>query len=157
MDEQRGRLERAVRWCAEDGVPDGIDLWPRIRERVGRGRPTGTQVSEEPATSDTTSRSRRRWPFHLVPNTPLGYALAVLSLLIVGAGAYAASGPVGELLRYGLPGPGDPASGSTREEETSPGIDLLTKCATHGCRYAEKDRPTGQRVAVGQACHAASG
>jgi len=46
-----------------------------------------------------------------VPGTPLGYALAVLSVLVVGM---AASGPVRELIGYGLPGPGapDPSQGA---------------------------------------------
>jgi hypothetical protein len=126
VDERRERLERALRGCAEEGVPDGVDLWPRIRECVGQGRPTGTQVSEERAASDTTSRAQRRWPSRLVPNTPLGYALAVVSVLIVGAAAYAASGPVGELLRYGLPGPAGPGvgehTGGVQPDDGLPGL-----------------------------------
>jgi len=54
------------------------------------------------------------WPLRLVPEHPLGYALAILSVLIVGMGAYAAFGPVRELIGYGPPGPGatDPGQGS---------------------------------------------
>jgi hypothetical protein len=48
-----------------------------------------------------------------VTGTPLGWTLAFLSVLIIGAVAYAASGPVRELIGYGLPGPGAP--GPTEE------------------------------------------
>lgn len=43
-----------------------------------------------------------------MPGTPLSWTLAFLSALILGAGAYAASGPVREFIGYGLPGPGAP-------------------------------------------------
>jgi hypothetical protein len=107
LSEQRKRLERALCGCAEEGVPDGVDLWPRIKERVGEERTTGIHVSEDRA----VSRPRHRHLPPLVPETPLGYALAVISVLILAAGAYAASGPVGELLRDGLPGPAGPGVG----------------------------------------------
>jgi hypothetical protein len=103
MTEHRRRLQRALRGCAEEGVPEGVDLWPAIRERVG-----GERTSSERAAA--TPQRRVRSP-RLVPNTPLGWALAVLSVLIVAVGAYAASGPVGEFLRGGLPGPAGPGVG----------------------------------------------
>jgi hypothetical protein len=118
MTEQRERLERALHGCAEEGVPGGVDLWPQIRDRVDRERTTGTQVSEERA----ASWPRHRWSPHLVPNTPLGYALAIISLLILGAGAYAASGAIGELWQHGLPGPAGPGVGEhTGGEQTDGG------------------------------------
>ena len=116
MSEQRKRLERALRGCAERGVPaETVDLWPAIRERVTGERMSGERKSEERVAA--RPHRRRAWLPRLVPNTPLGWALAVLSVLIVGAGAYAASGPVRELIGYGLSGPGAP--GPT--EETNQG------------------------------------
>jgi hypothetical protein len=111
VTEQRERLERALHACAEMRVPDTGDPWPAIRERVTGERMSGEQASEERVAA--RPHRRRAWPPHLVPNTPLGWVLAILSVLILGAGAYAASGPVGDLLRYGLPGPGAPGPGET--------------------------------------------
>jgi hypothetical protein len=103
VTEQRERVEKALRACAEMRVPDTGDPWPAIRERVTGERMRGEQASDEPVAARP---QRRAWPPRLVPNTPFGYALAILSVLIIGTGAYAASGPVREFLRYGLPGPG---------------------------------------------------
>jgi hypothetical protein len=75
-------------------------------ERMSRERTSEERASEERVAAEP--HRRRAWPSQLVPNTPLGYALAVVSLLILAAGAYAASGPVRELFGYGLPGPGAP-------------------------------------------------
>jgi hypothetical protein len=105
VSEQRKQLEKVLRECAELGVPDTGDPWPAIRERVS-GERMSERTSEERVAAEP--HRRRAWPSHLVPNTPLGYALAVVSLLILAAGAYAASGPVRELIGYGLPGPGAP-------------------------------------------------
>ena len=120
MTEQRERVEKALGECAEMRVPGTGDPWPTIRERV-----TGERMSEE-RTSEVRVAARpdrrRAWLPHLVPNTPLGYALAVLSVLILGVGAYAASGPVGELIGYGLPGPGAPGTGEATNPEQSGGL-----------------------------------
>jgi hypothetical protein len=120
VSEQRKRLERALRGCAERGVPaDTVDLWPAIRERVSGERISGTRVSEEQvgeARGAGTPR-RRAWPPRLVPKTPLGWALAVLSVLILSTGLYAASGPIGELIGEGLPGSGAPGPGETTNRE----------------------------------------
>jgi hypothetical protein len=112
---QRKQLEKVLRGCAELGVPDTRDPWPAIRERV-TGERMSKRTSEERASEERVAAEphrRRVWPSRLVPNTPLGYALAVVSLLILAAGAYAASGPFRELIGYGLPGPGAPSPGET--------------------------------------------
>ena len=104
MSEQRRRLEGALRGCAEGWAHRTADPWPAIRERVsgtaaGRGAGEGgARASEDRA----AGRPRRRPP--LVPNRPLGWVLAVLSVLIVGAGVYGASGPFREIFGDGLPG-----------------------------------------------------
>ena len=116
MTEQRKRVEKALRECAEMRVPDTGDPWPTIRERVTGERMSGEQAREGRVTA--RPHGRRAWPPRLVPNTPLGWVLAVFSVLILGAGAYAASGSVGDLLRYGLPGPAGPGvGGHTRGEQ----------------------------------------
>jgi hypothetical protein len=121
VTEQRERLERALRGCAEEGVPDGVDLWPAIRGRVGTETVPGERM-----TGEQVAPRRRVRPPQFVPNTPLGWTLAVLTVLIVAAGAYAASGPVGELLRYGLPGPGGPGvGGHTRGEQPDAELSVL--------------------------------
>lgn len=108
MTEQRKRIERGLRECAEHGVPDTVDLWPSIRERVSGQRASGERMIGERIGERAAGGPRRRWLPQLVPNTLLGWALAVLSVLILGAGVYAASGPVAYLLRHGLPGPAAP-------------------------------------------------
>jgi hypothetical protein len=102
VTEQRERVEKALRACAEMRVPDTGDPWPAIRERVTGERISAEQASDEPVAARPQRRTRLP---RLVPNTPLGWVLAAFSVLILGAGAYAASGPVGDLLRSGLPGP----------------------------------------------------
>jgi hypothetical protein len=108
VTERRKRLEKALRECAEQWEPQTADPWPAIRERVS-GERIGENVDAEQVGDERASagarRRRRAWPPRLVPNTPLGWGLAILSVLILGTGAYAASGPVGDLLQYGLPGP----------------------------------------------------
>jgi hypothetical protein len=106
VSEQGERLERVLRGCAEQGVPDGVDLWPGIRERVSAEAIPGVQT-----TGDQVPPRRRGRTTRLVPNTLLGWALAVASVLIICAGAYAVAGPVAELVRYGLSGPGGPGVG----------------------------------------------
>jgi hypothetical protein len=120
VSEQRKRLERALRGCAERGVPaHTVDLWPAVRERVIGERISEERISEERVAARPPRR--RAWPPRLVPNTPLGWTLAVFSVLILAAGAYAASGPVGELFRYGLPGPAGPGVGERMGGEQSDG------------------------------------
>ena len=110
MSEQRKRFEKALRGCAEGWVPQTSDPWPAIRERV-----SGAQASE-----DRVADAPRRRPL-LVPDRPIGWILAVLSVLIVGAGVYAASGPFREVFRDGLPGPGAPGTGETTIPEQADG------------------------------------
>ena len=118
MTEQRKRLEKALRECAERWVPETADPWPSIRERVSGERVGENVGGEQVGDERASSRPRLRpWLPRLVPNTPLGWALALLSVLILGAGAYAASGPVGDLLRYGLPGPAGPGTGGHTQGE----------------------------------------
>ena len=116
MSEQRKRVEKALREWAEMRVPGTGDPWPAIRGRV-----TGEGISEEQVGGERVAarpHRRRAWSPPLVPNTPLGWVLAVFSVLIVAAGAYAISGPVGDLLRYGLPGPAGPGvEGHTGSEQ----------------------------------------
>jgi hypothetical protein len=111
-DRSKRHLERVLRECAESGVPDKASPWPAIRERVV-GRETDEARASEARTKEGTVAdvpSARR-PL-LVPDRPLGWALAVLSVLILGLSAYAVSGPVGELFGGGPLGPGSPGTGS---------------------------------------------
>lgn len=96
MADQRERMEKALRGCAEIGVPDEVDLWPGIEERVGRravGRP----------------RSSRRIRF--APRTRVGWVAATLLMMLFGTGAYAATGLVYEMFRDELPGAQEPVFG----------------------------------------------
>jgi hypothetical protein len=118
VTEQRERVEKALRACAEMRVPGTGDPWPAIRERVTGERISGEKASDEPVAARP---QRRAWPPRLVPNTPLGWVLAAFSVLILVAGAYAASSPIGDLLRSGLPGPaghgvGEHAGGEQPED-----------------------------------------
>ncbi len=80
MPEQRGRIEQALRGCAEAGVPDTVDLWPEIRERV----------------SVAPQRSAGR--FRLSPRTRIGWVFAVITVfLIASTAAFAAAGALGVL------------------------------------------------------------
>ena len=107
MADRRERLERALRGCADAGVPETVDLWPSIREHV-TGRSTSEARQSETPAGDTARRRAR--PPQLAPDSPLGWALAALSVLILGAGLYVSSGPVRELFRQGLPGTIEPGS-----------------------------------------------
>jgi hypothetical protein len=79
-----------------------------------------------------------------VPNTPLGWALAVLSVLILGTGVYAASGPVGEFFRYGIPGPGGLGIAEHKgEQQTDGGLGV-------SYRLFRDAVPGGQGEEVGQ-------
>ena len=108
MTEQRKCLEKALRECAERWMPETADPWPAIRERVSGEQMNGEQASEERVAA--RSHRRRAWPPQLVPNTPFGWVLAALSVLILCAGVCAASGPVREIFRYGLPGTAEAVS-----------------------------------------------
>lgn len=92
MTEQRERLERALRGCAEASVPDTVDLWPVIEGRV----------------SPVARRPRR---FRFVPRTRIGWVFAALLVLLFGTGAYAASGVAYDLFREALPGGEGPTFG----------------------------------------------
>ncbi len=107
MANQRRRLEKALRGCAEAGVPDTMDLWPAVRERAFVGR-VSTELTGQ-GESNADPRRRSRVP-RLVPNTPLGWVLAAVSVLIIGVGVYAAAEPVREFYRQGLPGTVEPGS-----------------------------------------------
>jgi len=50
--DQRKRLEKTLRGCADAGVPDTTDLWPVVKKRVFAGR-----VSTEPADQGGAPRS----------------------------------------------------------------------------------------------------
>lgn len=117
MPEPYKHLEKVLRECAQSVVSDTTDPWPTIRERVSGERTSGTRVSEEhTGEAHSPGESRSHQLPRLVPNTLLGWALAVCSVLILGVGVYAASGPVRELIGYGLPGPGAPGE-TTRLEK----------------------------------------
>lgn len=107
MTEQRKRLEKALRSCAEAGVPDTVDLWSSVKERTTGERTSAESVSEDRPVVDR--RRRFRAP-QLVPDAPLGWVLAAVSVLMIGAGVYAAAGPVRDLYRQGLPGTVEPGS-----------------------------------------------
>lgn len=82
MTEQRKHIENALRACAEASVPDTVDLWPEVRER-------------------TTTEPRR---FRIVPRTRVGWVFAILTMMLFGTGAYAASEVAYELFQQELPG-----------------------------------------------------
>ena len=121
MSEQRRRLERSLRGCAERGAPaDTVDLWPAVRERVGGARMAGTPTDAERTAGGARAGSGTRPPLRPV-HAPVAIALAALSVLILGLIAFAASGPVGELVENGPPGPGAPGPGETTNSQQSDG------------------------------------
>lgn len=105
-------MEKTLHGLAEAGVPETVDLWPAINERVVGRRTSEAQMIDEPAGAVARQRAR---PSRLAPDSPLGWVLAVLSVLILGAGVYAASEPVREVFRDGLPGPGATGTGETTD------------------------------------------
>jgi hypothetical protein len=124
LAEREKHLEKVLRECAELGVPDTVVPWPAVRERV-----TGERMSEERASEERVAagpHGRRAWPPRLVPNTPFGWVLAALSVLILSAGVYAASGPVREIFRYGPPGTVEAVSDkyAGRNLSTQPDVNL---------------------------------
>ena len=121
MANQRRRLEKALRGCAEAGVPDTMDLWRAVRERVA-GERVSTELTGQ-GESNADPRRRIRVP-RLVPNTPVGWVLAAVSVLIIGVGVYAAAEPVREFYRQGLPGTVEPGSKKTDGDRgTRPGAE----------------------------------
>lgn len=125
MSEQRRRLERTLRGCADRWAPRAADPWPAIRERVSEtaaGQEAGTSGTQ--ASEDRVADGPRRRL--LVPDRPLGWVLAALSVLIVGAGVYGASGPLREAFRDGPPGSVGTGSGegSARAPSTRPDANL---------------------------------
>ena len=87
MTEGRGHIEKALRGCAEAGVPENVDLWPELRRRTADGGRRGS------------ARSR------FLPHTRAGRAFAVLAALLVMTGAgYAATSLVYARFQEELPG-----------------------------------------------------
>ena len=68
------RLEKALRGCAEVGVPDTVDLWPAIRERAMDVR----SVAESVHSNRAASLRRVGW-----------IVAALIAVLLTGTGAYA--------------------------------------------------------------------
>jgi hypothetical protein len=132
VTEQRERLEKALRGCAEAGVPDSVDLWSAISERMNAERMSVTRARGGPSMAGPR---RRVWFPRLVPNHPLGWTLAVLSALILGVGIYVISGPVHELLQHGLPGTVGP--GSKKE-------------VNHSRNPSHSGKESGLRTEIGQ-------
>lgn len=91
MTEQRERLEKALRGCAEVGVAE-VDLWSGIEENL----------------ASTPRRSRK---FRFVPRTRMAWAMAALLVLLFSTGAYAASGLLYDMFRHELPGAQEPIFG----------------------------------------------
>lgn len=95
MTEQRERIEKALRECAEMRVPDTMDPWPAIRERAL-----------------VRSHRPRRTP--LLPNTRVGWAFVALLLVAVGVvGSPLAIGAVDRIpfLASRFPPPSDVPAG----------------------------------------------
>lgn len=111
MTEQRDHIEEALRVNAEAGVPEAAVPWPAIKERLGEKR-LGGRPGERPGERETpggTPRSHRG--SRLVPRTRTGMALAAALVVLLGMGAYVASGPVYEQFRGQLPGAKGPNYG----------------------------------------------
>ena len=82
---ERPHIERALRACADAGVPELVDPWPGIRERA---------------------LTRRRAPLRsrFVPRTRVRLVLAILLATLLGMGAYTASGLLDVIFQHKLPG-----------------------------------------------------
>ena len=129
-DRSKRHLERVLHECAESGVPAAAAPWPAIRERLGgqgrdETRPGETRPGETRADEGRAVEAPRTRRPLLVPDRPLGWALAILSVLIIGLGAYAASGPIRELFGSGPFGPGSP--GSDNAVTGTPGKDRIER------------------------------
>lgn len=80
-------IEKALRGCAEAGVPETVDLWPGLRQRTAHGERRGS------------ARTR------FLPHTRAGRALVVLAALLMMTGAgYAATSLVYARFQEELPG-----------------------------------------------------
>lgn len=73
MTDQTKRLQRALRGCAEAGVPDTTDLWSAVRACAAGGR-------TEPRRTRLAPRTRGGW-----------LIVALVAVLLTGTGAYAAT------------------------------------------------------------------
>ena len=84
-------MKKALRGCAEAGVPETVDLWPGLQERM-------------------TSRGRRSFRTWLAPRTRVGWVFAVAVALLVTTGAgYAATELADKMFRSELPGAAEEA------------------------------------------------
>ena len=112
---QEELLRKALREIAEEAVPDGtVDLWPAIRERL-----------EERARADAELR-RSPWRARFVPTTRAGWVLVALMVLLLGTGAYAASGLVYDFFLSELPGAEEPIFGEKLHQEQTAGGATVT-------------------------------
>ena len=82
---ERKHIESALRACADAGVPEVVDPWPEIQNRVG-------------AEKQGPIRERR-----FIPRTRWGWVFVAIAVLLFGTGAYAGTGWVNELLDYTAP------------------------------------------------------
>ncbi len=85
MSEQRERLQRALQDCAERGMPETVDLWTGVEERISPAR----------------RRSRRT---RFVPRTRIAWVVAAVVAVMFSTGAYGASKFVYEVFQDELPG-----------------------------------------------------
>ena len=83
-----------------------MDLWPVVKRRVFAGRVGTEQAGQGGATRYLAGA---HGPATRAEH-PLGWALAAVSVLILGFGVYAAAEPVREFYRQGLPGTVEPGS-----------------------------------------------
>ena len=83
-----------------------MDLWPVVKRRVFAGRVGTKQAGQGGATRYLAGA---HGPATRAEH-PLGWALAAVSVLILGFGVYAAAEPVREFYRRGLPGTVEPGS-----------------------------------------------
>jgi hypothetical protein len=80
--DQRERFQSNLHGCAEAGVPETVDLWPGIEEKL----------------SLSPRRSRR-----FLPRTRTAWGLVALLIVAFSTGAYASSGWVNDLFDYTAP------------------------------------------------------
>ena len=148
MTERGERLERALRGCAEVGVPDTVDLWPAVRERVSGQMDEGRATSEEHGGDEVR---RRPSP---VTNAPLALVLAVLSTILLGAVVYVATGPLQGPARHGPPTgekhPGQNRGGQTDDSLSGPRTEVDQTRTGDGVRVTLRWAYADERsVAVG--------
>ncbi len=116
--------------------------------KFSKAAPSRHLWHEEHASGErvTPGARRRAWLPRLVPNTPLGWALAVLSVLILGAGAYAGSKLVGELFRYGPPGPGGHGAADLTGEQQARGGSGVSYRLFHDAVPGDEGEEVGQSI-----------